>query len=402
VQVKDTAESGSITLNTASVRDAIDAFVGLTAKNKDRKVQLRYFTTSTIGTEQRTADRPAGESGLNYWRRAAAGADPGPLRSILTSDKFSEEVRLFVTARDDDALRRDLLHRVHWECGKPDTSGIVQELDQRLVLLGRDRFGLTATDSKQLTNTLLYQVLKNSILKTAEERVLTQADLYSTIDSATQVSVSRKTLGSMLDLGSILTALAGGSPLAAALSAVETSWLIPSGQFATPRAVISRRTLATQIEQALAKYGQVILVGGSGLGKSLIAREVAEKLPAGFATIDLRDVDEGEATRRLNLLLGHIGTLDLDCLVFDDFNQIENSKARISFARCMQALYRRDRIAIVTAYRRPSQKALTDLGLDINAIINIPYLTEEEAGDIVEAAGGNRNDWQQFAFTTGA
>jgi hypothetical protein len=142
VQVKDTAESGSITLNTEAVRDAINAFVKLVANNKDRRVQLRYFTTSPIGTEQKIADRPAGEAGLNYWRRAAAGADIGPLRSILTSDKFSADVRAFVTARDDEALRTDLLHRVHWECGKPDISGIVQELEERLVILGREKFGL--------------------------------------------------------------------------------------------------------------------------------------------------------------------------------------------------------------------------------------------------------------------
>jgi hypothetical protein len=79
VQVKDTAESGSVTLNTEAVREAINAFVTLAASNKDRHVQLRYFTTSPIGTEHKTSDRPAGEAGLLYWRQAAAGADVGPL-----------------------------------------------------------------------------------------------------------------------------------------------------------------------------------------------------------------------------------------------------------------------------------------------------------------------------------
>ena len=115
VQVKDTAKSGSVTLNTEAVREAIDAFVTLATSNKDRHVQLRYFTTSPIGTERKTSDRPAGEAGLLYWRQAAAGADVGPLRTILTSDKFSADVHAFVKARDDDdeALRRDLLHRIY-------------------------------------------------------------------------------------------------------------------------------------------------------------------------------------------------------------------------------------------------------------------------------------------------
>jgi hypothetical protein len=403
VQVKDTAESGSITLNTQAVRDAIDAFVTLVANNKNRNVQLTYFTTSPIGKEQRIADRPAGEAGLSYWRKAAAGADVAPLRTVLTSDKFSAEVRAFVTSRDDGALRRDLLHRIHWECGKLDISGIVLELEERLVVLGREKFGLAATESRQLANGLVYQVLKKSVLKNATERVLTQADLYTTIDAATRVSVSRKTVGSMLDISSAVTAiLSGGESVAAALSAVETSWLIPGADFPTPRGIISRQSLMATVGQAFAKYGQAILVGGSGLGKSLLAREVAGKLAAGFATIDLRDVDGGEARRRLTLALGQIGTLDFDCLVFDDFNQIEEPKARASFGRCMQALRRRDRTAIVTVYRRPSHRTLTELGLDDNAVIDIPYLTEEEASQIVEAAGGDSEYWGRIAFASGA
>jgi hypothetical protein len=402
VQVKDTAESGSLTLNTEAVRDAINTFVTLVSSNKDRQVQLRYLTTSQIGIEQKLADRPAGEGGLGYWRKAAAGADVEPLRRMLTTDKFSPEVRNFVTGRDNDALRRDLLHRIHWDCGKPDISGIVQELEERLVVLGRERFGLAAVESKQLVNTLLHHVLKKSILKSSTDRFLTQAELYSTIDSAVQISVSRKTLASMLDVSSVLAALMSGGQSPAVLSAVETSWLTPGGEFATPRATILRLTLVTRVALALAKYGQVILVGGSGLGKSLLARAVAATSAAGFVTIDLRDVDEGEAARRLILTLGRIGTLEFNCFIFDDFNQIEDVKARIGYGRCIQGLNRRDRTAIVAVYRRPSNKALTELGLDADAVIDVPYLTEEEASEIVQAAGGDPTLWGKLAFVAGA
>jgi hypothetical protein len=394
VQVKDTAESGSVTLNTEAVREAINAFVTLAASNKDRHVQLRYFTTSPIGTEHKTSDRPAGEAGLLYWRQAAAGADVGPLRTILTSDKFSADVHAFVKARNDEVLRRDLLHRIYWDCGKPDLAGITQEIEQRLVILGRERFNLPATEARQLANVLLYHVLKKSVLKNAADRVLTRAELYSAIDAATQISVSRQTLGSMLDIGSaIATALAGGHSLDTTFSAVDASWLIPNSDFATPRAIISRQALAARIAQALVKYGRVILLGGSGLGKSLLAREVAGKRTGGFVTIDLREVDAGEAARRLGLTLGRIGTLNFDCLIFDDFNKMEDGQARTAFGRCLQALHRRDRTAIITAYRRPSQKTLTELGLDAEAVIEIPYLTKEEAKEIVRAANGDSDRW---------
>jgi len=187
VQVKDTAESGSVTLNTEAVREAINTFVALVAKNKDRNVQLRYFTTSPVGTEHKTSDRPAGEAGLLYWRQAAAGADVGPLRTILTSDKFSADVHAFVGLRDNEALRRELLQRIYWDCGKPDLAGIMQELEERLVVLGRETFNLPATDARRLANLLSYHVLKKSVLKNAPDRFLTRAELYSVIDTATQI-----------------------------------------------------------------------------------------------------------------------------------------------------------------------------------------------------------------------
>jgi hypothetical protein len=391
-----------VTLNTEAVREAINTFVTLVTDNKDCNVQLRYFTTSQIGTESKISDRPAGKAGLLYWRQAAAGADVGPLRTNLTSDKFSADVRAFVELRDDEELRGELLQRIYWDCGKPDLAGIMQEIEERLVVLGRETFNLPAADARQLANVLSYHVLKKSVLKNAADRVLTRAELYSVIDDATQISVSRQAVGSMLDISSALAAaVAQGQPLVT-FSAIDTSWLIPSTDFATPRAIISRKELAATINQALWKHRRVILVGGSGLGKSLIAREVAGKRPKGFVTVDLRDADAKEATQRLALTLGRIGTLSFDCLIFDDFNQIEDGRARIALGRCMHALHRRDRSAIVTAYRRPSHRTLTELGIDVEAVIEIPYLTEDQAKEIVQAANGDPEWWGRFAFTAGA
>jgi hypothetical protein len=163
-----------------------------------------------------------------------------------------------------------------------------------------------------------------------------------------------------------------------------------------------RESLASKIGHALVKYGRVILVGGSGLGKSLIAREVAGKRPLGFVMVDLRDVDASAVSQRLGLTLARIGALSFDCLIFDDFNHLEDGQARTAFVRCLQALQRRDRLAIVTAYRRPSQKTLTELGLNAEAVIEIPYLTEEETIGVVRAAAGDPEQWGGIAFAAGA
>ena len=114
VQVKDTKRTGPVTLNSESVRNSIVAFVDLVQRNPDIQVELRFFTTSEIGTEQTVADRPAGEAGLEYWQKVATRGDVSHLRKILQSDKFPESVQAFSKARDDESLRRDLIRRIHW------------------------------------------------------------------------------------------------------------------------------------------------------------------------------------------------------------------------------------------------------------------------------------------------
>lgn len=163
VQVKDTKASGSVTLKAASVREAIANYVTLVSLNPNHTVQLHYLTTSEIGTEHRVSDRPAGEAGLHYWRRAAAGADVTPIREILGEPDFSDEVRRFVHDRpDDDALRRDLLRNIHWQCGQPKFSDLQREIEDRLVVLGTDRYRLPTPDSEGLSNVLMYHVLKEA------------------------------------------------------------------------------------------------------------------------------------------------------------------------------------------------------------------------------------------------
>ena len=94
-QVKDTKRSGSVTLNSVSVRKAVAAFVDLAERNSDIRVELRFITTSKIGKERTVADRPAGMAGLEYWRKAATGEDISPLRAILESEKFPDSVGKF-------------------------------------------------------------------------------------------------------------------------------------------------------------------------------------------------------------------------------------------------------------------------------------------------------------------
>ena len=116
----------------------------------------------------------------------------------------------FSKARGDAALRRDLIERIHWDCGKPDFSTLRQELEARLVVVGRDRFNLPAPEARRLADPLVYRVLEKSIVNTPQERVLTRADLYDAIDAATRTSVPRASVDDLARLASALAGSLGG------------------------------------------------------------------------------------------------------------------------------------------------------------------------------------------------
>ena len=403
VQVKDTERSGTVTLNSDGVRDAVYTFVDLVGRNPDIQIDLRYFTTSEIGREHAIADRPAGMAGLDFWRKAAAGADVSPLRAILASHNFPESVRVFVNARDDTALRGDLLTRIHWDCGRPNLLTLRQELEQRLIVVGRDRFNLPASEAQRLADHLICRVLEKSVVKATQDRVLTRAALYATIDTATRLSVPRATAYAVSQIASgFLQSLGAASAPATVLLAETTGPLIAGEMLPTPRGMIRRETVESAAANALKAFGTCVLVGGSGLGKSNVSRAVVRAHASEFTILDLRDIDVGETSRRLDTVFAHIGGIRSSALILEDLNQLDDPRVALSLARVIEALRRRDRVAFITCYRRPSAKAVAGAGLDQGCVIDCPYFSEKESHELVHINGGDPDKWGRLAYLAGA
>jgi len=208
VQVKDTAGSGRVTLNSEDVLSTLDAFVDLIERNPNRQVRLRFLSTSAVGIERKKVDRIEGGAALDYWRRAAAGADVAPLRILLSRVRLTARVRAFVDARDDEVLRADFLRRVHWDCGQPGIDAVQAELDAGLVRYGIDRLRLSANESRRQSATVLHHLL--TVITQSTRPRLQDTDLLTLLSEATRVSFSR---GDVDDLIRTLSAhFAGGSP----------------------------------------------------------------------------------------------------------------------------------------------------------------------------------------------
>ena len=403
VQVKDTAGSGSVTLNTEGVRQAIGAYVDLVRRNPGKRVSLRYLTTSSIGTEGNLADRPAGIAGLEYWRKAAAQADVAPLRPFLEGERFPNAVRDFVRSRDDDNLRSELLQKIHWDCGKPDLAAIRAELEERLIVLGRDRFRLPTEEARRLSDVIMHHVLKKAALKNADERVLTHSELDNLIDQATRISLPRASIDQLVRvIPNLASALSSENLSQDALSvSISADWLIDLSELPVPKQLITRSQTEGLVRSAIANHGVAILVGGTGLGKSLLARSVARQTNSAVSILDLRDIPALEARHRLNALLGRIGDQGVGGLILDDLNDIDDNGVGLALGRVLTSIRRRDIFGVMTSYRRPSARALSELGLDAGVVVEVPYFSEGEVAAVVQAAKGDIKKWSRVAFIAG-
>ena len=402
VQVKDTARSGSVTLVSESVVKAIESFVNYVSRYTDRKIEFLFVTTSEIGTERAIKERPAGIAGLQYWKTVSSRASSEeikPLRAILQSERFPESVREFCMERDDDALHRDLIQRIKWECGEGDLRGIREELEACLVVMGREQFKLPAPGARQLANHLIYEVLKRSTSETPSSRVLSRADLYSAIDAESRISVPWAAMESLLTGA----ALSHGNPISGdSLAVIESSWFVDGAGLRNPDGMIRRSGLESDVSSALRDFGMSVLIGGSGLGKSIVARAVAGRNRRGFAVVDFRHADSGESRHRLDMVFARIGSFHSSVLIFDDLDRIDDKNVTLHLSRVIDAARRHNCDVVLTCHRSPAWSVLSQAGFDRRCAVNCLYFTEEETCTLVACNGGDPATWGRVVFLLGS
>ena len=401
-QVKDTAGSGRVTLHTKNVRDVVARFVALSERDPSERIFLRFLTTSEIGNERPPVGLPSREAGLSYWRRCATRAEVQPLREVLEARPYSQAVHDFCRARTDTELRRDLFRRIHWDCGRPDFRSLRRELEARLVVLGKDRFGVVSAQVPTLADSLLCTVLEKSILSEPEERVLTRADLYSAIDAATMVSMPQAAVRDLVhSISAIKSSL--NTPLVGIVPPIPISESIIENHAPPAQSnVISRRDLENSVSDVLLKHGVCLITGSSGVGKSTLARSVSLSQTARSHTLDFRHLDAEESRRRLDATRHSVADLHTDALTLEDLNVLHDAQVVLSLGRVLDALRRCDVRVTVTCYRCPSQISLGSIGIGPQCVVPCGYFSLEECARLVHKYGGDGNTWARIAHRAGS
>ena len=182
-QVKDTAASGTLTLRSPDVVEAINNFWGHKQRNLDKTITLRFLTTALPGQEKGVYFGNVGK-GLEYWASVARDEQIAiaPLREFLLDLPLDDLLKDFLRESDDITIRHQLIRDIHWDTGSKPIDALVASINDQLVLHGA-RMGVDSYRSERVLDTLLRRVAE--LLTSKGERRLSYDDFCRVFDEAT-------------------------------------------------------------------------------------------------------------------------------------------------------------------------------------------------------------------------
>jgi hypothetical protein len=204
-QVKDTAGSGSITLRSADVIEAINNYWHHKQLNPGKTIRFRFLTTACAGQEKGISFHEV-EKGIDYWMLVARDEEIAvkPLREFLLDLPLDESLKVFLRAGNDRSVREDLISRIQWDTGSKPKDALIADIEERLINHG-DRRGIDFYHSQKALDSLLRKIA--DLLSTDKDRHLTYADFCVAFDEATMELMPR---GEAAALRSIVNQLSLG------------------------------------------------------------------------------------------------------------------------------------------------------------------------------------------------
>ena len=391
VQIKDTAETRSVTLKSAAISKAIQAFWNFHTANPDRHVRFHYLTKSAIGKEK-ALKFPDGQPGLLYWRTAAReGSDVEPIRQALLTLKFSNNLKGFIEHASAAELRDGLLRRIKWECGTGDISAVDQAIKDRLVYLGEKQH-LTPSDSERSHDALVAELLRVIVRESGRE--LSRADLLRIFEKSVSVSMPIQTIRQAF---SQAMASPGGGSLGTLL--FHTSPITNAARAPLPPGIVDRKALVDGLASETGQFGALWLQGSSGLGKTVLAQLIARRSECDWFLVELRGCSGSELEYRLRTALAAINARSFGGIILDDFPMEHASSGRLRLSILTSEIQRCDGALVVTSTRSPSPSLEGCFGEAGVRVRDVPYLTEENVMELVRLAGGDPDKWAKIVHT---
>ena len=379
----------NITLRSDGVAKLITSVWEFQKENRDRQVSGALLTTSGIGKEKGMSF-PGNLPGLVYWRTAArAGADVEPIRTALLSFELPKELKTFIKSATAEQLRTRVIRPIHWLEESANQDELRRDVEEKLVLLG-SRMGVPAAASKNARHFLIGTLL-DSLGQPAGQRYVTRAELLDIFQEKTFITLPPDMLQGLPIAGA-------GAPLTPIEAIARDVALIP-----LPRRAALRTEEVERLQAYLVSSGMLWFHGSSGLGKSTLAVLLARSQGVAWRFADLRELSASAIRSILVGIASSFRQTGARGLILDDIPADADNALVSAIGQVARAVTDADGVLIITSMKPPQPTLSGRLGLDSDAIIRVPYLTEKDEADMVQAAGGDPQKWARaiHAFAGG-
>ena len=385
VQVK--ATSSQVTLGLKSTAEILNNFWENKLKNPRFLIKYRYLTTSERGFEQ--GDPFSGKKGLDVWDSCKfPGTDISLLRKFLKSSvNFSPALQSFINSASDDELRTELIIPVEWDTGSFSLEIIEQLVEGKIVNYGDRIYDLPPHTSKTTIPHLLKHVW--DVVCRNEDRWLQYQDFLKIFEKSTMELVPRKELRELNRTTAAASPISGilgfGAPLPGAAFAANPDIFLE--KFNPPEMMhfADRSQIVKDLKDRLNNTGILMLIGSTGMGKSILSYQLAGITEGNWRKLDLRGNSPEQINEKLlfasSLITNYSERIDLviDDLNFDQRPHIyENALIKLIFL----LKFRNGRIVITSHHRLPAR---VEAALDVRkeSSFSVPRLDETEIKNLL-------------------
>ena len=381
----------SISLRSPDVIDAINNFWELQTNNSDRRVKYRFLTKSEISKEQ---GNPFGtdKSGIEVWRRCSG--DEAAIKKISeflqTDGKISAEVNDFLKKASPQEIYEHLIEPIAWETDSKNINFVEQSIIEKLVYHG-DRQGVSPSNAKKVFAPLVEEAWKIATRK--ENRKLTRMHLLEIFENHTRVSVPIRDIQTQqpIDLTVVLDHIKKELIDSSSDIAIQFQSLIQTEIPQTYLDVLVPRTdLLTSIQTKLQSDSVVVLHGGTGRGKTTLAKLIANDIDGSWFWVNFTNREPSEVVQLLQQLAIAISSESTQVnVVLDDLNlqpqQLQAYKEGLGVV--IYRVLERGAKILITSQHKPRNNFIRSLGLSSSMVINVPNFSIPEIEQFAEKMG---------------
>jgi len=393
VQVKETASP--VTINSGDVVASINSFIELQEQNPSLNISLRHLTTSVIGKEKSPEHRIGETPTLIAWRNLSKAGDLSDLRRVLERSKLSDKTKKHIASLNDTDFREDLLKKIHFDCGAPDSKFLERQLISKISKLIVERGGVHSQAVNCTANILLF-LLKLSTNKNRDERCVDRAGLEERLEAAIQIALPK----AQFDAHNRLIEKALSASLSAFTDVSGSQSIKPSpvSEVPLPKALASRSEEVRKLLQSLERFGISWISGAAGMGKTIAARILAHRNEGAWASINLRGQAGEQTAFTLSEVANEMPNYGLRGLIVDDLNCLLETSVLDNLHYLFFSASRSDVLLVVTSDNPPSCGFLfaSGLGADINT--SLTEFTEKDIEEILEKIGVRSANWTRYTY----